>query len=519
MRRPGTAPTHEVLVEEARFILKTLQRQDLFGDRVRLADAERVLDSAISLPFADYAGFFHKFGYVRQDAQGQTIEVTEGGARVVEALDDAEFNARLHRHFARVLSGAPTPPPAPPGSRPLPRPEPATTAEPGPARTSRVASLERAIDDVLDRRYRRGEMIGQGAVGAVYRGQHVSLGRPMAIKEVRTVFQFASYLRRDEIVRRLRRAVETHAALLHPHIIQLLDQNAEREYPYFVMELATGGNLRQRLAAAPEGRLPLSQAIRVLTQTCYALDYAHRQDVLHLGIKPENVLFDGQGNVKLTDFGFARITDRAEPGSQTPVLVGGNAVAYMAPERLQPPESDPPPLTAGADIYALGLLFYEMLTGKLPGRRSPLPSEARDGVPASFDDVFDKMTRDEVDERYTSVDEVLDGLHDAFEADHVFVKGTILSWAQDPAPLPEPEPESAPEPEEVVEDAVEMLEPVEAEAAPVEDAVLASPAAVDVHEELTGEIPVPEEVRAEPASAREEAPTGVRKGPPPPPAD
>lgn len=523
MRRTGSPLTHEVLVEEARFIIKTLQRQDLFGAEVKLTEAERVLDSSISLTFADYCNFLNKFGYLRIEPVAGLVEVTEGGGRIIEVLDDAEFNARLSRHFARELSGAPTPPPPPVGGRALPRIEPVATSGldhpvPRPAQ-SRVAP-ERVVDDVLDRRYRRGAQIGQGTVGTVYRGQHVSLGREMAIKEVRTVFQFASYLRRDEIVRRLRQTVETHARLLHPNIIQIIDQNSEREYPYFVMEYAVGGNLRQRLSAEKEGRLELPQAIRVLTQICYALDYAHSQDVLHVGLKPENVLFDQRGNVKLADFGFARITDRAEPGSQTPVLVGGNAVGYMAPERLQPVGGDETELTPAADIYALGLLFYEMITGKLPGRRSPLPSQARKDVPSAFDDVFDRMTRDELEERYKTVDEVLTGIYKAFPGKEVFTKGTILLWAEDPRPLPAeepaapeakptPEPESLeidevlPEPELLAEEAVEA-EPVPAE---VVGRSLVGRSSDD-SEEKTGEIRVPEELRP---------PGTKRKGPPPPP--
>lgn len=515
MRRTGSPLTHEVLVEEARFILKTLQRRDLFGADVKLTEAERVLDSSISLSFADYCSFLNKFGYLRIEPNAGLVEVTEGGARIIEVLDDAEFNARLSRHFARELSGAPTPPPPPPG-RPLPRPEMASVVE---GTVPRVAHsrgpVERVVDDVLDRRYRRGAMVGQGTVGTVFRGQHVSLGRDMAIKEVRSVFQFASYLRRDEIVRRLRQTVETHARLVHPNIVQILDQNSEREYPYFVMEFAVGGNLRERLSAEKEGRLPLSQAIRVLTQICYALDYAHGQDVLHVGLKPENVLFDGQGNVKLADFGFARITDRAEPGSQTPVLVGGNAVGYMAPERLQPVGGDETALTPAADIYALGLLFYEMITGKLPGRRSPLPSQARKDVPSAFDDVFDRMTRDELEERYKSVSEVLDGIYKAFPGKEVFSKGTILMWAEDPSPLPTPPAPAEAPPVEVEEVVEELHEPeLVAEEALEEEAVhpemrgRSLVARSDDSEEKTGEIAVPEDLR----------PTkGKRKGPPPPP--
>lgn len=431
MRRPGTQLTHEVLVEEARFILRTLQREDLFGERVRLTEAERVLDTSISLSFADYCGFLNKYGYVRIDSLANLIEVTEGGAQVAQDLDDAEFHARLSRHFAKELGGG--------AAAALPRPPRAEGAVAPTARPVPAAASERpgvAGEDVLDRRYRRGEAIGSGTIGTVFRGRHVSLARRMAIKEARGIFQFASYLRRDEIVRRLRTTVESHASIVHPNIVQIIDQNPEREFPYFVMELAEGGNLRQRMAATEEGRLDLSTAIRILLQISYALKHAHSRDVFHLGLKPENVLFDELGNVKISDFGFSRITDRADDDASTPVLVGGGTVGYMAPERLQP--SAGAAIGPPADIYGLGMLFYEMITGKLPGRRSPLPSQARKDVPSAFDDVFDKMTRDELPERYARIDDVLEGVYKAFPSKEVFSQGTILLWAEDPNPLPRP---------------------------------------------------------------------------------
>ncbi len=433
-------------MEESRFILRTLLRDDLFGKRVRLTEAERVLDSSISLTFADYCGFLNKYGYVRIDQLANVIEVTEGGSAIAASGEDPEFQARLTRHFARELGttqvkrapGAGGPPSIPPEPTMTVRPravaaEPAPTAGPG--------------EEIIDRRYRRGSSIGVGPIGQVYEGEHIGLGRPVAIKEARAIFQFVSYLKRDEIVRRLKNAVQAQASLVHPGIAQILDQNHEREFPYFVVEHAPGGNLRRRMTASGDGRMPLSLAVRVLLQVLYALRYAHGRGVVHLGLKPENVLFDGFGNVKLTDFGFARTMDREDEAttSQIPVLVGSGTVGYFAPERLQPTPGEP----AGpqADIYSLGILTYEMITGKLPGRRSPLPSQARKEVPAAFDDVFDKMTRDDLTERYRTVDEVLAGVYKAFGQKEVFTEGTILLWAQDPAPPPDAD--EAPEPESV----------------------------------------------------------------------
>ncbi|MBX2812264.1 MAG: serine/threonine protein kinase [Myxococcales bacterium] len=422
---------NEKLRDEARFILKNLQRNDLFGDRVQMSEAERILQSALSLSFQEFISFLTKYGYVRLDSDGQVLTVTRGGRMVVDS-EDAEFFSRLARHFAREVNGGSRPKPIDTTSSVIPNYTEAVSSVPRTRRPLSVDALEEG--EVLDRRYQRGAAIGRGAIGVVYQGRHVGLGRQIAIKEAQTIFQYASYLRRDEIVQRLRMAVETHAQLEHPHIIQILDQNDEREHPYFVMELAQGGNLRQRLTASEQDPPSLPTAVRVLTQVVYALQYAHNLGVVHRGLKPENILFDHLGNVKMTDFGMASILDQPEDIGPAPLLVGGNTVAYFAPERLQVDVVSTP--GEAADIYALGILFYEMLTGKIPGRRSPLPSEVRDDVPVAFDEVFDRMTRDSLSERYANMSEVLDGVYQAFGRELLFESGSILAWAKDPGPVP-----------------------------------------------------------------------------------
>ena len=496
MRRPGSQLTHDVLVEEARFIIRTLQRADLFGDRVRLTEAERVLDTSISLSFADYCGFLNKYGYIRLDQLANIIEVTEGGAHVAQNLNDAEFHSRLSRHFAKELQGSVAPTS---GDVAQVSGDHTVVSQVSSART--VRPVQMASDDVLDRRYRKGDVLGQGTLGTVYVSSHVNIGRPLAIKEARAVFQYASYLRRDEIVRRIKHTVETQACLSHPNIIQVVDQNVEREFPYFVTELGTGGSLRDRLSFAAEGYLDLAVSVRVLVQLCYALEYAHGQGVLHTGLKPENVVFDAQGNAKLTDFGVARITDRPDDAIPSHILVGGGTVGYMAPELLQPGAQGHHLVSEAADIYSLGMLFYEMITGKLPGRRSPLPSEARSEVPTAFDEVFDRMTRDELDDRYPNVQDVLDGLYAAFPVEEVYHAGSILMWARDPNPLPEPEP---PEAEEIeVVDATEVEEET--------PLVRAVPDPGEVSELATGEIEVPS------TADLHEARLSRAANPPPPP--
>lgn len=458
MRRK-TSLSHEKLVEETRFVLANLQRDDVFGSPAQVAEVERVLEPSLSLPFSELAAFLAKYGYVRLQLEVGTIAVTSGGAAAADA-EDPELAARLARHFARELSAA----------APRPRAEPSLpprTSELSPPSSLGRRSLlnEASFNEVLDRRYRRTALLGRGPLGQVHRGRHTSIDRFIAIKEVSTIFQLVNYLRREEIVSRLRDAVQAHAALVHPHIIPIFDQNTDREHPYFVMELAVGGNLRQRLEASSERRLELEVAVRYLSQMAEALRYAHAQDVLHLGLKPENILFDALGNVKLADFGLGRILEPEGEGvAAPPVLLGGNAVGYFAPERLQP--GAPPEMRPAADIYALGICFYEMLTGRLPGRRSPLPSQARDGVPEAFDEVFDRMTRDDLSERYVKMEDVLEGIQTAFDSDMVGPPGTVLAWAEDPGPVPDLPEESLESPEPADDEEVEAAPPSVVERAP-----------------------------------------------------
>jgi serine/threonine protein kinase len=197
--------------------------------------------------------------------------------------------------------------------------------------------------------------------------------------------------------------VRAAANLAHPNILPIHDVNLDREFPYVVTELAPNGSARRLINDAEE--IPIDLAIKYLLQTLHALRAAHAQRVYHRGLKPEQLLIDGYGNVKVSDFGFTRIVERDQAVIRQ-VYVGMGNVAYMAPELY----NDGMSAGAQADIYALGIIFYELLTRKLPGRRSPMPSQINAGLPRGIDDIFDRMTRDSRAERYTSVDDILDDI-------------------------------------------------------------------------------------------------------------
>jgi len=249
------------------------------------------------------------------------------------------------------------------------------------------------------KRYERRDSLGTGGIGQVFEGLQLALGRPVAIKEIRNIFSYFPSTRRQEILDQIREVVAQHARLLHPFIVPVLDLVLDEEFPYLVMEFCSGGSLRDKLKE--EGRIEPRIAVQLFVQIAEALAFAHRQGVLHRNLKPENILFDSFGNAKLVDFGLTRIAEREDQKGQ--FYMGVGTVAYMSPEQFQDASS----ISAQSDLYSMGILLYEMLTGKLPGRRSRMPSEHFEDIPKDIDDIFDRMSMDVLEERYATLDEVL----------------------------------------------------------------------------------------------------------------
>jgi tRNA A-37 threonylcarbamoyl transferase component Bud32 len=232
-------------------------------------------------------------------------------------------------------------------------------------------TLARAHDvpRVIERKFRLDQRIGRGGMGAVYRARDVRLDRDVAIKVVR-----ADLLGDPDARRRFRREAQIVARLQHPSIVSVFDYGT---FPdggaYLVMELVRGEDLRRLLTR--EGRLPPPRAARILSQICAAIDEAHREGVLHRDLKPENVLMvGGDCDVKVLDFGVAKLVRedrRHADGAQAATLtVDGTVVgtpAYMAPEQLRGE-----PLDARSDVFSLGVMAYEMLSGVLPFGRGSL---------------------------------------------------------------------------------------------------------------------------------------------------
>ena len=210
-----------------------------------------------------------------------------------------------------------------------------------------------------------GELIGQGGMGFVYRAKQRHLDRDVALKILHSELQ-----QDPAFAKRFEREAQALAKLNHPNIVSVFDSgHTEAGDYYFVMEYVDGVNLRDVLHG---GHLESEKALAVVPQVCEALQYAHEQGIVHRDIKPENILMDGRGQVKIADFGLAKLLDPS-PQNENISRVGQRmgTAQYMAPEQVQ----DSTNVDHRADIYSLGVVFYEMLTGELPiGRFSP-PSQ------------------------------------------------------------------------------------------------------------------------------------------------
>ena len=253
--------------------------------------------------------------------------------------------------------------------------------------------------------YRIDELIGRGGMGLVYRATNVALNRIYALKVL------APGLAEDEGFRqRFKREMRIAASLHHPNIVGIHYAGEQDGMLFFVMDYVTGTDLREILMK--QGALDPNRAVDLLEQFASALDAAHRRGLVHRDVKPGNIMItvkDGEEHAYLTDFGLAKKFDTASGLTTKGSIVG--TVDYMAPEQITGSRTD-----ARTDIYALGCVFYQMLTGKVPYERDnsvatlyahvhepppPLDGDISDTHPA-FAPVFEKAMAKDSDERYFS---------------------------------------------------------------------------------------------------------------------
>lgn len=253
-------------------------------------------------------------------------------------------------------------------------------------------------------RYAMLQLLGHGGMGAVYRAYDPSLDRPVAIKVILEASK--------EYLARFQREARAVAKLSHPNIVQVYDSGEdEHGNPYFVMELIDGKSLAA--IVQERGPLPAAQVVELLSQAAQGLSAAHAAGIIHRDIKPANLIVDAKHCLKIVDFGIARLTENTEELTAAQATLG--TLSYMAPEVLNGQPAD-----ARADIYALGLSAFHMLTGRSPFSApsavavamkqisEPLPDLTKEthGVSPELSQLIERMTRKNRDERIQTAAEV-----------------------------------------------------------------------------------------------------------------
>ncbi len=266
-----------------------------------------------------------------------------------------------------------------------------------PEAAERAAEEERRVRARIERRLpdlEILELLGRGGMGFVYRARQKKLDREVAVKVVA-----AEAERQDQFAQRFAREAQVLARLSHPNLVSIHDFGQDGPLGWLVMEYVDGSSLRDLIHA---GKLEPPEALALIPKICDALQYAHDQGVVHRDVKPANILVGRDGVVKIADFGLAKLIGIP---SALVSLTGSREVLgtfrYMAPEQLERPLE----VDHRADIYSLGVVFYEMLTGEIPMGRFDPPS-AHSAAAPEVDDVVLRALAREPHRRYQRASEV-----------------------------------------------------------------------------------------------------------------
>jgi len=264
--------------------------------------------------------------------------------------------------------------------------------------------------------YRIISQVGQGGMATVYKAYQPSMDRNVAIKVLP-----GQLAQSAEFMQRFQQEARIIARLEHAHILPVFDYGESEGIAYFVMRYLEAGTLKNQMEAGP---LPLREIDRLFSQLADALSYAHSQGVIHRDLKPANALIDSRGNLFLTDFGIAKILESASPRlTQTDAIMG--TPAYISPEQAQAQQVD-----QRSDIYSLGIILYEMVTGRVPYTADtplavilkhvthplPLPSSVKPDIPEAIERVLLKALAKNLDDRFANVPDFLTAWKIALDA-------------------------------------------------------------------------------------------------------
>ncbi|MDF1545621.1 MAG: protein kinase [bacterium] len=246
--------------------------------------------------------------------------------------------------------------------------------------------------------------IGQGGIAEIYKARQASLNREVAIKILS-----AEMTEDKEIVRRFERESIVVAGLNHPNIVHVIDKGVTSGRYYFVMEYIDGTSMREVIDSS---KIPLKTKLEAMVQVCKALDYAHKNGVIHRDIKPANILIDKQGNALVADFGIAQMVGSPDSEMTATDMIMGT-LAYMSPEQKISSTN----VDQTTDIYAMGVILYEILLGKKPMGHFKLPSELESSIDWKFDAIIQKCLAPEAKDRFQTAVELKDALLEGMNAD------------------------------------------------------------------------------------------------------
>ncbi|MBI4852277.1 MAG: protein kinase [Acidobacteria bacterium] len=278
-------------------------------------------------------------------------------------------------------------------------------------------SWEPVIGSIYDSKYKIEQKLGEGGMGVVYRANHIFIDRPVAIKFLRKEF-----LTDTAAISRFKLEARAAARIHHPNVTTILDFGVNEGAFYLVMEYLEGYSLRQQLKT--NGALGIKDTIKIITQVCDALDAAHKSNIVHKDLKPDNIFLhikEGIEQVKVLDFGIAEILGKASDLKDDTQSFAGTP-HYMSPEQCQ---SDP--VSPATDVYSLGIILFEMLTGQLPfddvsavkivlkhlNNPPPKLTDFISTIPEGFNNIVIKALSKNPEKRYQSANLLLEDLQKA----------------------------------------------------------------------------------------------------------
>ncbi|WP_108669743.1 Stk1 family PASTA domain-containing Ser/Thr kinase [Peribacillus acanthi] len=279
-------------------------------------------------------------------------------------------------------------------------------------------------------RYKIIDMVGGGGMANVYLAQDMILEREVALKILRMDFS-----NDEEFIRRFNREAQSATSLAHPNIVSIYDVGEEDDIYFIVMEYVKGLTLKQYIQK--NHPIPVEKTLDIMSQITAAISHAHQNGIIHRDIKPQNILIDDHGNVKITDFGIAMALS-ATSITQTNAVLG--SVHYLSPEQARGGMAN-----KKSDIYSLGIVMFELLTGRLPfsgesavsialkhlQSETPFPSRWNPSIPQSVENIVLKATAKDSFHRYNSVEDMRDDIRTALIPERMREKPFIIPFDDD----------------------------------------------------------------------------------------